>query len=403
VSSLLIRNVRLLQETGILPGSVLVQDGRIAAVKPPESELAALGGGHLARRQAEGLPVFDGGGCLLTPGLMDIHTHGVGRHLYESSPEDLIAGTALLPQYGTTCILPTFYTTMKRDTLRQLELLAAAADSVTSCIIAGLHLEGPFLALTGAGASTMAGDVGFLDELLAACGGRVRAMSISPETANILPVIQRLRETGIVPFITHTRATPEQTLAAIDAGARHATHFYDVFPASPESDPGVRAAGAVEAILADPRVSVDFICDGCHVHPVAVKAALAAKGYQGVILTTDSNLGAGLPPGTYPSTLGYSLQVREGDGVRIADREHPFHGGLAGSALTMPAGMRNLLRWLDSPADQIWAMGTANPARLLGLQGKGVIREGADADLVLWDEDLRPIRTWLAGKTVYSA
>ncbi|MFB3902381.1 MAG: hypothetical protein ACE15E_02925 [Acidobacteriota bacterium] len=70
--------------------------------------------------------------------------------------------------------------------------------------------------------------------------------------------------------MTHTAATVEQTVEAIEAGARHATHFYDVFPCPPETEPGARPCGAVEAILADPRLSVDFILDGEHVHPVDV-------------------------------------------------------------------------------------------------------------------------------------
>ncbi|MBN1491519.1 MAG: amidohydrolase family protein [Phycisphaerae bacterium] len=386
----LIRNVRLVRNTGIRPGSVLVRDGRITRIDPSEAD-------------AVGAEVFDGAGGLLTPGLIDMHTHGIGPHLYEASPESLVAGADLLARHGTTCVLPTFYTTLKRDTLGKLETLAAAVDAVQSCHIVGLHLEGPFLALTGAGASTLPGDVTLLDEILAACGGRARAMSISPETPNILPVIERLCAKGTIPFITHTRATPEQTLAAIDAGARHATHFYDVFPAPPETDPGVRAAGAVEAILADARVSVDFIADGCHVHPVAIRAAVAAKGPERVILITDSSVGAGLPPGTYPTPWGYPVTVREGDGARIADPAHPQFGGLAGSAITMADGIRNALQWLPLPAEQVWAMGTANPARLLGLETKGEIREGADADLVLWDEHLRPIRTWLAGECVFEA
>ena len=194
-----------------------------------------------------------------------------------------------------------------------------------------MHLEGPFLGLPGAGAQTIPGDVALLDELLAAAGGRVAAMSISPEVPNILPVIERLCESGIVPFITHTQATVEQTEAAIDAGARHATHFYDVFPVPKETDPGVRPVGAVEAILADPRCSVDFIADGVHVHPTAIKAAVAAKGWQGVMLATDSNVGAGLPPGRYASPVGGTVRIAPGDAARMS------RSRLAASTAVWPA------------------------------------------------------------------
>jgi N-acetylglucosamine-6-phosphate deacetylase len=222
-------------------------------------------------------------------------------------------------------------------------------------------------------------------------------MSVSPEIPNILPVIERLCEQNIRVFLTHTRATPEQTLAAIDAGATHATHFYDVFPVPPETDPGVRPVGVVETVLADRRATVDFIADGVHVHPMAIRAAVAAKGYKGVTLVTDSNIGAGLPPGVYDTPWGYRVRVRDGDGARHAEKNF-----LAGSALTMDRGIANLLRWLDLPAECVWAMGTTNPARLLGLKGLGRIEPGAAADLVLWNEDLRPVRTWVGGESVYA-
>ena len=203
---------------------------------------------------------------LLTPGLIDLHTHGIGQTLYEWN----FAGVKVLPRFGTTCVLPTLYRVMNRESLKHLAQLNEALPAN----MPGFHLEGPFLALPGAGAATVPGDLALLDELL---NFKVRAMSVSPDTPNILPVIRRLRERGVTVFLTHTRASAEQTEAAIAAGATHATHFYDVFPVPAETEPGVRPVGAVEAVLADKRVSVDFIADGVHVHPLAIKCALAAK------------------------------------------------------------------------------------------------------------------------------
>ena len=330
---------------------------------------------------------------LLTPGLIDVHTHGIGPHIYEAGPAALSSAAAVLARYGTTSVLPTLYAALTRNKLPELDLLAGALEKTT---LPGFHLEGPFLALAGAGAHTLPGDLGLLAELLAACRYRVRAMSISPETPNIVPVIQQLREAGIAVFMTHTRARVDQTEAALAAGAQHATHFYDVFPVPAETEPGVRPVGAVEAILADRRASVDFIADGVHVHPVAIKAALAAKGWPGIVLISDSNIGAGLTPGIHETPWGFRVRVAAGDAAR-----HETQGFLAGSALTMNVGIRNLLRWLDLPAEQVWAMGTLNPARLAGLTNKGRMAVGADADLVLWDDNLEPLKTWMGGKCVY--
>lgn len=392
MTSTLILNARIVYPgKQITPGQLLLRDGRIAAIDPAPAAVPA------------DTVLIDARGRLLTPGLIDVHTHGIGHHLYEASTEDLLAGLACLPRFGTTGVLPTLYRVMNRPALPQLAALSKALDAVRGAAVPGWHLEGPFLKLPGAGADTIPGDLILLEELLAAAGGRTIAMSISPDTPNIIPVIEQLVARSIVPFITHTRASVEETERAIAAGARHATHFYDVFPLPEITEPGVRPCGAVEALLADPRCSVDFIADGVHVAPVAIRAALAAKGPAGIILITDSNIGAGLPDGIHPTTFGFPVKVTAGSAARIHDPTHPAHGGLAGSALTMNAGIANLHRWLPIPPEQIWAMGTANPARVLGLKNKGVIALGADADVVVWHDDFTPAHTWVAGERVYSA
>ena len=384
---LYIHHVRLVRPgESIAGGSALIRRGRIEELDGPAPADAIL---------------LDGGNRLLSPGLIDLHTHGIGHFLYEHSPEDILSASRFLPQFGTTCALPTLYRVFDRGSLGHLARLAASLDGALGARFPGFHLEGPFLALPGAGAECIPGDLALLEDLLSACNGKALAMSVSPDTPEILPVIERLVEKGVVPLITHTRATVEQTCLAIEAGAIHATHFYDVFPLPPESDAGVRACGAVESLLADPRCSVDFIADGVHVHPMAIRCALAAKGFRKVLLITDSNIGAGLPEGVHDTSWGFSVRVQEGRGARVADPENPRFGTLAGSALTMDAGIRNLHRWLNLPLDQVWAMGTLNVATLLGLKDLGRMQAGAAADLVLWNEDLTVCKTWVRGQLVF--
>jgi N-acetylglucosamine-6-phosphate deacetylase len=370
----------------ISPGSLLLENGKIAAVNPTKITAAAS--------------TLDCGQRLLSPGLIDVHTHGIERccYHYDRPGGEFAAALRTLPRYGTTCVLPTVVPPANPEFLKPLGALMAVLPSV-GAVVPGLHIEGPFVALGGAACPTLPGDVVLLEKFLSACGNHVRVMSVSPDQQKILPVIRRLRELNIIPFITHTRASVEQTEAAIEAGARHATHFYDVFPVPEEKDAGVRPVGAVEAILADPRVTVDFICDGVHVHPMAIRAAVAAKGWEKVLVITDSNIGAGLPPGEHDTPWGYRVRVSPGDAVR-----HVTQGFLAGSALTMNVGMKNLLHWLlgSLKPEQIWAMGTLNPARLLGLENKGRIAVGADADLVLWDDELNAVKTWIGGECVFT-
>ncbi len=385
MTSFLIRNARLVEPgRQIRPGDVLVTDGCIAAT------------GTISEAEAGRAKVLDAQGRLLTPGLIDLHTHGVRHSLYEHGADALRSAARDLGRFGVTTVLPTIVPQIREGWLERLAEIAAAIPTVTEVNIPGLHLEGPFMAVGGAACPTLPGDVGLLERILFSCAGRVAVMSLSPDAPNILPVIEHLSSRRILSFITHTRATVEQTEAALNAGAQHATHFYDVFYPPPETDPGVRPVGAVEAILADPRATVDFIADGVHVHPTAIRAAVAAKGWLGVILITDSNIGAGLPPGTYDTPWGYPVRVSPETAAR-----HATEGFLAGSALTMDRGMANLLRWLSLPPEQVWAMGTLNPARLLGLDQKGRLDAGADADLVLWEDDLRPAYTWVGGRRTY--
>jgi N-acetylglucosamine-6-phosphate deacetylase len=387
----LIHDVRLVRPGEyIAPASVFISQGKIADIIDPS---------RVAPRTSR----IEGHGNLLTPGLIDLHTHGIGMHTYDRGPDDLLAGSAMLPRFGATCVLPTLYRVMNRQSIDLLERMADALPRASGAHMPGFHLEGPFLALPGAGADTIPGDVQLLDEILAACKYRVRAMSISPEIPGAIPVIERLVERNIAPFITHTSASAEETQAAIDAGARHATHFYDVFPVPRERETGVRQVGAVEAILADPRVSVDFICDGVHAPPLAVKATLAAKGWRNLALITDSNIGTSLPAGEYETPWGFVARVDPNDASRIATPGHPHFGLLACSSLTMDRGIRNLMSWLNLQAHEIWSMGTSNPARIVGLETKGHIRPGADADLVLWDDSLHVLKTWVGGRLVYSA
>lgn len=389
MADFLIDNARLICPGGrVFHGWLLISDGVIAEIGDDDAP-DSLNGNRL-----------DAEGRRLTPGLIDMHTHGMHRFNYDRGAGELREAAALLGRYGTTTVIPTLVPNLSD---RMWPLLAELSDALPGmdCVsIPGLHLEGPFVAITGAACETRDGDVGLLKELIAACGGRVSVMSVAPEVPGILPVIEHLRAAGIVPFITHTRASAEQTLAAIDAGARHATHFYDVFPVPEETDPGVRPVGAVEAILGHPDATCDFICDGIHVHPVAVRAALAAKGCARVSLITDASFGAGLGPGVYDTPWGYPVEVKPGNAPRIADPAHPYCGALAGSALTMNQGMRNLLAWVEKPEAEVWAMGSSSPAHVLGLTDRGRLEPGMRADLVLWNDDdaLTPAAVWVGGK-----
>ena len=370
--------------------TVAIADGRIEKVCPD---------GACPPRNDD--TVFDAKGFYLAPGFIDLHAHGVHEFSLDGGTDHLKGACRVLPGHGVTGFLPTL---APRPKGKDAEYLASLAGCETAgARVLGFHLEGPFLTLTGALPPEAIGEadperVRMLQE---AASGLALIFSIAPDFENIGDLLPLMRESGPV-FMTHTAADVAQTQRAIEAGARHATHFYDVFPCPPVRDGGVRPCGAVEAILADERVTVDFILDGEHVDPIAVKMALVCKGPGGVSLVTDAQVGSGLPPARY-QWPGGEVEFKYAGGPARMTENSRAPGGLSGSGLTMDLAVRNAVTMLSVGLPQAVRMASLNPAAVLGLDDrKGRIAEGFDADLVLLDENLNVVRTWVGGE-VFSA
>ena len=393
-TELIIDHACVVGEGAVIPDSAVeIAGGKILRVRPAGGETPA-GATHV-----------DAGGRLLAPGFIDMHIHGIHRHLVDGSPEDLAAVAAILPQYGVTGFLPTVCPLPAGRDAAALQALAEAAPVATGARVLGFHLEGPFLTLTGAISKDSLGpaDPARVEALIAAAAPYPAIFSIAPDMPGIEPLIHRMARGGTPVFMTHTAANVDETRRAIAAGACHATHFYDVFPVPPVTEGGVRPCGAVEAILAAPRVSVDFILDGVHVDPVAVQMALQCKGSDRVCLITDAMVGTGLPPGHYTFGEQDVIFKEPGGPARLTDSPTRKGGGLCGSGLTLNLAVRNAVQMAGASLPLAVRMASANPAQVLGLAGsKGRLLPGYDADLVLFDENFGVRQTWVAGSTVYN-
>lgn len=394
MGTLLIKNATVVLPDSLLENHSVFCEGTAIKWIKPDSEAAGVYCDE----------VVEAHGSYIAPGFIDMHIHGTRNYLVEKGREHVEELTGVLPQYGVTGFLPTVCPfPSEEEDLKFLSSLSEVESKGTS--ILGVFFEGHYLALTGAipNLSKDRTNVERVKKLIEAVKPYRAVFGISPELDGIDKLIPLMAKDGTPVFITHTAANAAQTEKAINAGASHATHFYDVFPYPGEKEPGVRGCGTVEAIMANPEVSVDFILDGEHVEPIAVKMALACKGHDKVCLITDANMSAGLPPGIYSGALGLEVEVSYEGGPARCTEKCKTPKSLACSGLTMDRAVKNAVRFLNIDIPLAVRMASTNPARVLGLlDKKGLVKEGCDADLVMLDRELNVLKCWVSGRCCYS-
>ncbi|MBT3274450.1 MAG: amidohydrolase family protein [Spirochaetales bacterium] len=398
-------------ESIYLKGGDLILEDRVSEKTDlliKDGTIAAIGRELSAQTDLSGVKEIDASGHYIGPGYIDMHVHGTREFLIDRGANDLAGMCSTLPEYGVTGFLPTVLPLVPGKDTALLKSLAKVQSTGASML--GFFLEGPFVALTGAIPPDALGSPTRkrIESLIDAVKPYRAIFAVSPDLKGVIDLIPLMANQDAASrtavFMTHTAASVKETQDGIAAGISHATHFYDVFPAPEETDPGVRPCGAVEAILADPTVSVDFILDGEHVDPIAVKMALECKGPGGVCLVTDANLGAALPPGKYDGLGGQQIEFAyAGAPARICGSVHNA-GSLAGSGLTMDRAVRNAVSMVSADIPQAVRMGATNPAKVVGMESsKGSIKLGYDADVLILDRELNVQTTFVQGKSVFSA
>lgn len=357
----------------VLTGRELLRPGWIDVV---DGQVAAVGAGSPPRPAQDDL-----GAMIVAPGFVDTHLHGGGGANFSAADRSETATAAAFHRrHGTTTMVASLVTAGPEDLLRQV---ASLAVDVRSGVIDGIHLEGPWLSTLRCGAHQPAlmrdPDRAEIDRVLDAGGGAVRMITVAPEREGALAAIGWIVDAGVVAAVGHTEATYEQTRAAIDAGATVGTHLFNAMRPINTREPG-----PVIALLEDPRVTVELITDGVHVHAALYRHICRSAGADRVSLVTDSMAAAGMSDGRY--WLGPLAVDVVGGVARVADTDT-----IAGSTATMDHQFRFAVSNSGLPRDEALMAAvrqtSVNPARALGFPSPELVA-GAAADLVVLDADL---------------
>ena len=373
--------------------SIIVDDGRIAAVEAVTAAPA-------------GATIVDVSNCYVVPGFIDVHVHGIAGHDALDGGGAVAKIASELPRFGVTAFCPTAVACGPDDLELFLDQVRASSDApgANAARVLPAHLESNFINPDFRGAQPLKclrvpdehrGAVAWpftgpqILDVIERARSTVGIVTLAPELPGGIDLVRTLAGAGHIVSLGHSGADFDTAVAAIEAGARHATHLFNRM--TPIAH---RAPGLAGAVLARHDVAAELICDGYHVHPAMCAVAIAAKGPSGVMAITDATSGAGQPVGSIGLLGGQTIHVR--DQAAFLD-----DGTLAGSTLTMDRAFQNVVTTFRQSVVAAALMCSTTPARQLGLGDLGRIREGAQADLVVLDRDFRVVRTFVAGSEVW--
>jgi N-acetylglucosamine-6-phosphate deacetylase len=382
LSEMIFTNARLIFRDRIREGlELVVEKGKITAIRE-----------HSHVRANE---VLDLHGNYLAPGFIDLHLHGaLGRDTMEASTEAFRVICDHHASGGTTSLL---LTTATAPLDRITDVLSAVRDCRSSITrIAGVHVEGPFISKAKCGAQRAE----FIQspsrpsvQQLLDYADVIKRITIAPELPGALETIENFYTNGVSVSGGHTDAWDEEAREGFARGMRSVTHTFNCMSSARRR--GIyRVGGLVEFALSEPRISCELIADGHHVSETLMKMLYRAKGPGGICLVTDATAGAGLPNGSQFSLFGRDCVVEDGVCL-LADRS-----ALAGSASRMIDLVRTMIMKAEVPLHEAVSMATENPARAIGLETKGRLEVGADADLVVLSPELEVMRTLEGGEEI---
>ena len=346
--------------------------------------------------------IIDGQNNFIFPGMIDVLQHGFLKYLYCHAEENCtVDNSKILPSVGVTGFLPSTPCLPPEKTKTLLNALSNDIDKAKEgARVLGIHSEGPCFALPGAHdpKNLRNPSVPLAEELLDACQGKLKALTLAPEMNGSEEFIKRLKKENISIHLGHSGANPIDVPKFADWGVDAVTHMYDALPTYPPDDTGVHVLSLTDALIAETRIALGVICDGIHVHPQLVEL-LSHLPTDRVFLETDSVKGAGSPvPVKFEFFPGRWCTVEKG-------KASTYNGLLAGSSLTSIEALQNYYKFSKKTLSQVAIAASLVPARVIGLENiMGSIEKNKLADFILLQKDnLEISETYIAGKSVYKS
>lgn len=385
-------NGKVITPYRILEGGVVeILDGRISHV-----------GDAPSAEQAE--RIIDAGGRYVSPGFIELHSHGGGGHDFmDGTVEAILGAVEMHAKHGTTSILPTTLTCTNEELYEVIQAFKAAKSvNKVGARLLGLHLEGPYFAHSQAGAQ----DPRYIkvpekeDYLkILSWSDDILRWSVAPELPGALEMGDELHKRGILASIGHSDAEYEDVLLACEHGYTHVTHLYSGMNGVHRRN-AYRFLGVVESAYLMDDLTVEIIADGHHLPAELIKLIYKIKGPEKIALITDSLRGAGMPDG---ESIAGSLKngqrvINEGGVAKLPDRS-----AFAGSIATSNRLIQTVVFKAGIPLLDAVNMASLTPAKILGMERElGSLSCGKKADIVIFDDDIQVLMTMIDGEPIYS-
>jgi N-acetylglucosamine-6-phosphate deacetylase len=377
MNKLKIINGKILTPYRLISGTIYIESGKIMEVGTNNIEVADA-------------KVMDAKGNYVSPGFIDIHTHGASNYDFmDGTVEAYLQAAETHAAHGTTSLYPTTLASTTEELLHTCSTYEEAGkQNVKGASFMGLHLEGPYFSMNQKGAQ----DPKYIrnpqkEEYLSIlnASNAISRWSAAPELEGSKEFAEELRNRHILPAIAHSDAIYEEVMDAYDWGFTHVTHLYSCTSGVTRRN-GLRYAGIIEAAYLIPGMTVEIIADGIHLPASLLKLVYQIKGAEKIALVTDSMRAAGMPDG--PSVLG---NIRNGQKVIVEDgvAKLPDRTAFAGSVATADRLVRVMHTIAEVPLLETIQMITSTPATIMGIEKtKGTMAKGKDADIVIFDKNI---------------